>query len=60
MQNCWVVPYSPYLLARYDAHINVEICANVKACKYIFNTSTKVVTEPVFGSSKRTVGYQTV
>ena len=20
----------------YDAHINVEICANVKACKYIF------------------------
>ena len=36
MQNCWVVPYSPYLLAKYDAHINVEICANVKACKYIF------------------------
>ena len=35
-QNCWVVPYSPYLLAMYDAHINVEICANVKACKYIF------------------------
>ena len=36
MQNCWVVPYSLYLLAKYDAHINVEICANVKACKYIF------------------------
>ena len=35
-QNCWVVPYNPYLSARYDAHINVEICANVKACKYIF------------------------
>lgn len=35
-QNCWVVPYSPYLSAKYDAHINVEICANVKACKYIF------------------------
>ena len=36
IQNCWVMPYSPYLLAKYDAHINVEICANVKACKYIF------------------------
>ena len=36
MQNCWVVPHSPYLSAKYDAHINVEICANVKACKYIF------------------------
>ena len=35
-QNCWVVPYNPYLTAKYDAHINVEICANVKACKYIF------------------------
>ena len=35
-QNCWVVPYNPYLSAKYDAHINVEICANVKACKYIF------------------------
>ena len=36
MQNCWVVPHSPYLSAKYDADINVEICANVKACKYIF------------------------
>ena len=30
------MPYNPYLLAKYDAHINMEICANVKACKYIF------------------------
>ena len=35
-QNRWVVPYSPYLSAKYDAHINVKICVNVKACKYIF------------------------
>ena len=28
--------YNPYLSVKYDAHINVEICANVKACKYIF------------------------
>jgi len=30
-----VVPYSPYLSACYDCHINVEICASVKAIKYI-------------------------
>ena len=35
-QNSWVMPYNPYLLAKYDAHINVEICANIKACKHIF------------------------
>jgi len=30
-----VVPYNPFLSARYDCHINVEICASVKAIKYI-------------------------
>ena len=35
MDNLDVVPYSPYLLAKYDCHINVEICALVKAIKYI-------------------------
>ena len=32
----WVVPYNAYLLRRYDAHINVEICASVKSVKYLF------------------------
>ena len=31
-----MVPHNPYLTAKYDAHINVEIYANIKACKYIF------------------------
>jgi hypothetical protein len=30
-----VVPYCPYLSARYSCHINVEICASVQAVKYI-------------------------
>jgi hypothetical protein len=30
-----VVPHSPYLLAKYNCHINVEVCASVKAIKYI-------------------------
>ena len=35
MDNRDVVPYSPYLLAKYNCHINVKICASVKAVKYI-------------------------
>jgi hypothetical protein len=30
-----VVPYNPFLSAKYDCHINVEVCISVKAIKYI-------------------------
>ena len=33
--NRSVVPYSPYLSAKYNCHINVEVCASVQAIKYI-------------------------
>lgn len=33
--NRWVVPYNPYLSRLYEAHVNVEVCATVKAVKYI-------------------------
>ncbi|PON70500.1 DNA helicase Pif1-like [Trema orientale] len=36
LDNRWVVPYSPYLLAKFDCHINVEICSTVKAVKYLY------------------------
>ncbi|XP_074271005.1 uncharacterized protein LOC141594924 [Silene latifolia] len=26
LNNRWVVPYNPFLLAKYDCHLNVEIC----------------------------------
>lgn len=38
--NCWVVPYNPYLLRKFRSHINVEICASVQAIKYIYKYCT--------------------
>ena len=34
--NRQIVPYNPYLIRRYKAHINVEICTTVQAIKYIY------------------------
>ena len=36
LDNCWVVPYNAYLLAKFDYHINVEICSTIKAIKYLY------------------------
>ncbi|KAK9663635.1 hypothetical protein RND81_O263900 [Saponaria officinalis] len=32
----WVVPYNPFMLSKYDCHINIEICSTVKAIKYLY------------------------
>ena len=36
IDNRWVVPYNPYLSAKYQCHINVEICAEISAVKYLY------------------------
>ncbi|GBM13517.1 hypothetical protein AVEN_82788-1 [Araneus ventricosus] len=36
MDNRFVVPYNPYLLLKYNAHINVEVCTSLRAVKYIY------------------------
>ncbi|XP_030046483.1 uncharacterized protein LOC115461068 [Microcaecilia unicolor] len=36
INNSWVVPYNPFLLLKYNSHINVEVCASIKSVKYLF------------------------
>ncbi|XP_022883704.1 uncharacterized protein LOC111400528 [Olea europaea var. sylvestris] len=36
LDNRWVVPDNPYLSAKFDCHINVEVCSSIKAVKYLY------------------------
>ena len=36
MDNRWIVPYNKYLLRKFDAHINVEICSSIRSVKYLY------------------------
>ena len=36
LDNRWVVPYNPYLSAKFNAHINVEICTGITVVKYLY------------------------
>ncbi|XP_073138923.1 uncharacterized protein [Henckelia pumila] len=36
LNSQWVVPYNPYLLYRYDCHLNVEVCSGLTAVKYLY------------------------
>ena len=36
VDNTWVVSYNPYLLQRYNAHINIECCSGNAIYKYLF------------------------
>ena len=41
IDNSWIVPYNPYLLLKYDCHINVESCTSTKVAKYLYKYVTK-------------------
>ncbi|XP_074318033.1 uncharacterized protein LOC141654817 [Silene latifolia] len=36
LDNKWVIPYNPYLLALFDCHLNVEVCSTMHAVKYLY------------------------
>ncbi|XP_021747560.1 uncharacterized protein LOC110713417 [Chenopodium quinoa] len=36
MDNSWVIPYNPYLLAYFNCHLNVEVCSTIKTVKYLY------------------------
>lgn len=36
LDNRWVVPHNLYLAARYNCHINVELCISVSSVKYLY------------------------
>ena len=36
IDNRWVVPYNPYLSAKYKCHVNVEICTEILSFKYLY------------------------
>ena len=51
LDNRWVVPYNPYLLLKYNAYINVEICSTVSAVKYLYKYVYK-------GHDREIIGFQ--
>ncbi|GAA0147726.1 hypothetical protein LIER_36573 [Lithospermum erythrorhizon] len=36
LDNRWVIPYNPTLLVQFDCHINVKICCDIRAVKYLY------------------------
>lgn len=36
LDNRWVVPYNPYLVTKFNCHINVKICSTIKSVKYLY------------------------
>ena len=41
VDNSWVVPYNPFLLLKYNAHINIEVVHSVQAVKYLYKYINK-------------------
>nr|XP_009775438.1 PREDICTED: uncharacterized protein LOC104225359 [Nicotiana sylvestris] len=36
LDNSWVVSYNPYLFGKFNCHINVEVCSDIKVVKYLY------------------------
>ncbi|GBM58768.1 hypothetical protein AVEN_179321-1 [Araneus ventricosus] len=60
MDNRFVVSYNPYLLLKYNAHINVEVCTSLCAVKYIYKYIYKGFDWANMVLSARQVQYQEI
>lgn len=49
------MPYNPYLLKKYDAHINVEIAKGVHATKYLVKYVNKGIDRATLAIGDRSV-----
>ncbi|OWZ09407.1 Helitron helicase [Phytophthora megakarya] len=49
--NQWVVPYNPYMSPKYNCHINIEICTELRWSSTCKNTCTKVPTRQCLPSN---------
>ena len=36
LDNRWVVPYNAYLVSKFKAHINIQVCTSIRAVKYLY------------------------
>ena len=39
--NANIVPYSTYLVQKYNFHVNLELCSSIKSIKYILKYEFK-------------------
>ena len=46
--NQWVVPYNPFLLRKFNCHINVEMCSSINSIKYVLKYITKGTDQAIF------------
>jgi hypothetical protein len=53
LDNCWVVSHNVYLSTKYDVHINVEVCNNIRAVKYLFKYIYKGHDHAIVGISRQ-------
>ncbi|KAL3827986.1 hypothetical protein ACJIZ3_022998 [Penstemon smallii] len=49
LDNRFVVPYNPYLLLKFNCHINLEVCADMKLVKYLYKYLHKGHDRLVYG-----------
>ncbi|XP_076031047.1 uncharacterized protein LOC143019248 [Oratosquilla oratoria] len=52
VDNSWVVPYSPYLCLKYNAHINVECSNSIKCIAYVTKYVNKECDRILFSKTK--------